>query len=404
MEVDKKYLLINSSLPGEKTGGGVVKDETLQSLPKGSYVCFALIPLKLNPGEELPESLKGVPVLTKPLYPSLKLKGARFYLPFIRFIGLRIVSKIRIGQIVRFGKKHKVNFIWGEFQGDSVVLVESVSKKLNIPFAGTVWDDPEGWLDDGGYDKLSKIYLWKKFKSALINAEHISTAGEAMQSEYKKKYGVNSVILRHGFDTNLKINLKHGSEDSYIKIGFAGSVYARQTWAAFLDSVALLNINNEKKIKIIAYGNYNFPIHHSSVLIENRGRIPIEEVLNGIAETDFCYLPYWFEEKKRRHCELSFPNKFETYIAAGKPIFYHGPEYAGIKYTIEKYRVGINVHTLDTALICKTLSDFIVNSSSRKQLGNNARNAFISEFNKQKMIMNFHSLFIIPINNFHNSI
>lgn len=387
----RRILVIGSSLPGDKHGGGVVKDEVLQSLPKDSYICYALAPLSINQDELLPLSLHDVPLLIKRLYPDPMFRGARFYIPFLRFFGLRFISKIRIKQIVKFALKYRVNFIWGELQGDSIVLVESVSKKLNIPFAGTVWDDPEGWLDDGGYDRLSRRYIWKKFKSALKSAKSLSTSGEAMKKEYKELYGVDSVILRHGFDNPAVLTKKEVVNGS-IKIGFAGSVYGKETWSAFLSAVENYNSSNKQKIKIVAFGNDQFPIIHSTVEIENRGRRNLEEVLKGISETDFCYLPYWFEKEKRKHCELSFPNKFETYIAAGRPVFYHGPEYAGIKTTIENYGVGISVHTLNSDEICGALSSFIRNVSARIIMEKNAEEAFNMEFNKEKMLRNFNKL------------
>ena len=47
-----------------------------------------------------------------------------------------------------------------------------------------------------------------------------------------------------------------------------------------------------------------------------------------LSACDVCYVPYWFDEAFRPGVELSFPNKVSLYLAAGRPILYHGPEQA----------------------------------------------------------------------------
>ena len=115
-------------------------------------------------------------------------------------------------------------------------------------------------------------------------------------------------------------------------------------------------------------------------------------MLREISETDFCYLPYWFAPLKRRHVELSFPNKFETYLAAGRPIFYHGPEYAGIVDTIRKHGVGLCVHSLDPKEIISALEKMIKDISLRESFNKAAISAFHSEFNAKVMVRNFADL------------
>jgi hypothetical protein len=64
-----KLFMLGSSLPGERNGGGVVRDEILKRYPKDRFVCFSTNPLdKSMKMHELPESIKGVPSLISPLY------------------------------------------------------------------------------------------------------------------------------------------------------------------------------------------------------------------------------------------------------------------------------------------------------------------------------------------------
>jgi glycosyltransferase involved in cell wall biosynthesis len=385
-----KLLVLGNSLPGSRDGGGVVKDEILKRYPEGRYVCAAIEPSedwKGDTGEN--GSLKGPPCLMTSLVPRLRLRGARFYMPLLRFIGFRLFAPWCVRQIVEFGKSHGVDLVWAELQYDALILAEKVAKGLGVPFVGTVWDDPEGWFSDRGYDRFSQRLFRRQFINALHAARNLSTAGEAMQSTYEKDYGVKSVILRHGFETPA-LPSDNPKKERGIVVGFAGSIYGRDAWEAFLSAIACLNASGRlPPVEVRIFGKSEFPYQHYGVRIETRGWRSAEAMLNEIAETDFCYLPYWFEPKKRRHVELSFPNKFETYLAAGRPILYHGPEYAGIVETINQYGVGLCVHSLNKEEISSVLERMIADHYSMNVCNQSAISAFKNEFNAETMLKNF---------------
>jgi glycosyltransferase involved in cell wall biosynthesis len=388
-----KLLVLGSSLPGGRHGGGVVQDEILRRYPKDRYVCFAVSDPDIGiEGAELPESQRGVPCLVGPLVARPRLRGARFYLPLLRALGLRVLASRRIQQAVAFGKSHGVDLVWAELQGDAVAIAQKVAAGLGVPFVGTVWDDPEGWLADGGYDRFSRQLLQNRFREALGRARRLSTAGEAMQQAYEKEYGVKSVILRHGFEQPV-VPPERGQAQEEIVVGFVGSAYGRDAWMAFLAAVAQSNtLGKLPRIKLRVLGGAGFPYRQPGVEIECRGWQPAAVMLRQIAETDFCYLQYWFDPAKRRHAELSFPNKLQTYLAAGRPVLFHGPAYAGIAETVRKYGIGLCVHSLEEEEIGKALTRLIVDQSLRESLSRAALAAFHAEFNATRMMTNFAEL------------
>lgn len=388
-----RLLVLGNSLPGNRDGGGAVRDAILERYPKDRYVCFGIQPPDYwNGNSDIPESIQNVPCLHGSLVPHLRIRGAGVYMPILRFIGYRLIAKWRVEEIVAFGKRHGVDLVWAELYGDSVIIAQQVAYKLGVPYVGTVWDDAEGWVQDFRYDKLSKRFVWKKFREALLGARYLSTAGEAMQRAYEKEYGVRSVILRYGFNTSISLS-KVQTGDGDVIIGFVGSVYGRDAWEAFLTAVAQMNHSGRfPHIRIRTFGGTKFPYLHNGVEVEDRGWQPAESMLREIAQTDFCYLPYWFEPSKRRHVELSFPNKFETYLAAGRPVFYHGPEYSGIVETMKKYGVGLCVHTLSPEEIGSAVEKMISDSSLSDSFSRAAISAFHSEFNASVMMKNFAEL------------
>jgi glycosyltransferase involved in cell wall biosynthesis len=387
-----KLLVLGSSLPGGRDGGGVVRDVILRHYPRGRYICLAVNAADegLKPGK-VPESLRNVPSLTVALVPRPTFRGARFYLPCLRAWGLRVLAGRRIEQAVAFGKSHGVDLVWAELQGDTLAIAQEVAAGLKVPFVGTIWDDPEGWLADGAYDRFSRRFLQRRFREAVRGARFLSTAGEAMQQVYEKEYGVKSVILRHGFAAPVVPQGPRLEQDGII-IGFVGNPYGRDAWEAFLAAVAGLNAQGTlPRIRLRVFGG-NFPYQQDGVEIQVRGWQPAQLMLEEIAATDFCYLQYWFDPRKRRHAELSFPNKFETYLAAGRPVFFHGPAYAGIARTVSQYGVGVCVHSLEEKEIAQTITRLIVDRPLRESFSRAALAAFQAEFNETRMMTNFAEL------------
>jgi glycosyltransferase involved in cell wall biosynthesis len=90
--------------------------------------------------------------------------------------------------------------------------------------------------------------------------------------------------------------------------------------------------------------------------------------------------------------ELSFPNKFETYLAAGRPVLFHGPHYAGVAEAVRQHNVGLCVHSLQEEEIAGALRLLITDRSLLESLSRAALAAFEAEFNARTMLRQFAEL------------
>jgi glycosyltransferase involved in cell wall biosynthesis len=378
-------MVLSTSLPGARTGGGVVQETVLRHYPRERFVCVSCLPA----AEEPSPVLDGVPRLTLPLSPRPRLRGARFYMPVLRAAARRLLAPWCVRRAARFGRRHGVQTVWAALQGEALLLARPLAEALGVPMVGTVWDDPDGWLADGGYDAPSRRFMRRRFREALRKATALSTSGEGMQTAYRREHGVDSVILRHGFAEGAPAPEGRRRRD-VVTIGFAGSVYGRDAWEVLYAAVSRLNGSGRvPPIRIRAFGSMQPPPPSDGVEVEARGWQPARVMLRELAEADFCYLPYWFEPAKRRHVELSFPNKFETYVAAGRPVLYHGPAYAGIAGTIRRRGVGLCVHSLDADTVAGAIKRLIREESMREEMAEAARRAFREEFNLDALLRNF---------------
>lgn len=390
-----KLLVLSASLPGTGHGGGVIQDALLQDYPRDRYMCASLNPppWQVRP-EQNPASLTGVPLLAAPLTPEPRWRGTRFYLPVVRALSFFFVSPWRVRQLVAFGRRHGAELVWAEFQGETLLLAARVAAGLRVPLVGTIWDDPEGWLADGNYDPLSRRLLLVRFREAMRVARRVSVVSSAMQEAYHQEYGLQSLILRYGHDPEdcgPYPPRRYPRED--ITVGFAGSVYGEDAWRGFLEAVARLNAGGSwPPVKIKIFGSDAFPYRHEGVEVACQGWLPMQELLRRLAEVDFCYLPYWFMPSRRRHAEFSFPTKLTTYLAAGRPILYHGPEYAEASRIVRTWGLGLRVHSLAGEEIDAAVTRLARDRDLQEDCQQAAAKACRLEFNSTVMKRNFAGL------------
>ncbi len=389
-----KLMVLSTSLPGTRHGGGVVQDAILRAYPRDRYVCVSMKPPAWGPNPELtPPSLKGVPYLLASVTPEPRWRGARFTLPFLRVVGFTLAAPFRVRQAVAFGRRHGVDLVWAELQAESLLLAAKVAAGLKVPLVGHIWDDADGWLMDGGYDPFCRRLLLVRYREALHAALRISTVSEAMQADYRRRYHLTSSILRHGHEAAAGVAAPEQRRREDVLVGFAGNVYGEDAWRSFLAACARINAEGRlPPIKIMVFGSEGFPYPHPGVEVILAGWLPEDAMLRRLAATDFCYLPYWFTPEKRRHAEFSFPTKFTTYLAAGRPVLYHGPAYAGITRTIRQYSLGTLVCSLDLEEVVSSLDKFIADAAGRQACSRAASAAFQTEFNGDKMRGNFAEL------------
>jgi len=77
-----------------------------------------------------------------------------------------------------------------------------------------------------------------------------------------------------------------------------------------------------------------------------------------MSEADITYLPYWFDEAYRLSARMSFPSKLTTYLASGRPVLFHGPQYSSVTKFFYRFPVGICCHSLEESKIIECLHKF----------------------------------------------
>lgn len=242
-------------------------------------------------------------------------------------------------------------------------ISNKIEESLRLEGVESIWVTPGStpevmWiacrLARKGYDVRSMIWdapeylhLWKFVEKRALGAleellrlsSKVSVISYAMRDMYKIRYGIDSIIIRHGINPVVRLRDKN---DISIRIVFAGSIYCKNEWNSFVNSIEKLNWEiNGRNISLFFIGTFPLTGAVRPSKMVDLGHKSIEETLQLMSSMDIGYLPYWFDKNFEIAARTSFPGKMTAYSAAGLTIFHHAPPYTEVSSFLNTYKYGI---------------------------------------------------------------
>lgn len=219
-----------------------------------------------------------------------------------------------------------------------------------------VWDAPEYLTANLRLSQATTDRVQRDFADLMQGARAAAVVSEEMKNRYEEMYGIPCLIMRHGTDAVPRTDRAHAKDA--IRIVFAGSLYAKQEWNAFVSALELADWKlAERDVRLIFIGNFPLTGATRPDRLECLPAVPHARALELMAEMDVGYLPYWFDEGHESVVRSSFPGKMTAYAAAGLAIFHHGPRYSTVTSFLEKYQIGIACGSLDASQILGALEE-----------------------------------------------
>ena len=357
----RKVLLVTRLSPAEPGVGTIFLRGLLEMYPPDR---IAVATWSQVPDSKWPDTLQSVARRWVPAVPEYGFPhGGRLVRRYTRWLHSRYAARryLRrtIAEIVRFGREQGVEALWVPLSSPTEInLAAKAARQLKVPLLTLVWDPPAHYLSlFWGLEGRSLRDVMRKFGAALRASERCAVASDAMKAHYEERYGVSCVTMIHGFprDRWIRASSDQPSNSRFI-LGYAGSIYAKEEWNALLGALASVNwtiSGREVTIRVLSSVLATETSH--PLRIEYLGWRSQEDTLRILSEVDACYIPYWFDPKYRDAVRYCFPNKIPTYLAAGRPLFFHGPEESTPAQLLAKYAVGIACHSLESAAIIGAL-------------------------------------------------
>lgn len=402
-----KVMLLATIVPGVSHVGAIFLRDLCLAYPRGYLVGFSVGPTQVS----LDPDLDWIPYeeFLIPRWP-FSHQYVRYLYRFLGFI-IRFVTwgyyiPVGVRRIVRMGKKHNVDTLWVILDDPVPILIaRCVARLLNARLIITIMDPPDSRMPrNQHYDRVTRRFVQQEFGRVLRQSVRCGVASESMAVEYRTRFGINPVVLIHGAhpsDCVLPSYELRNCEE--FVIGFAGTLYAYKEWDALLDALTKVNWELEgRKVKIrVLTSQFKSAVHYK-VNIEFLGWRTFSDTVQLLAQTDIVYLPYWFSKDHDSSARLCFPNKLTTYLAAGRPVFYHGPEYTSPSQFLKRYPFGLACYTLDPEDIIETLRLFIVDKAGYAAAVREGQKALCEELHLSVFRRRFASLIGINEEDLHS--
>jgi glycosyltransferase involved in cell wall biosynthesis len=296
-----------------------------------------------------------------------------------------IVEERRIAEkAIGFGRRFQADVLWSVLQGQTMIrLAQRISSGLGIKLFTQVLDPPNWWMRHHKVDRFSRDRVLELFEKTLRNSAGCAAASWAMAEKYSRDYGTRTVVCIPSLDKSMALpparTLRPGND---LIIALAGQIYATDAWRGLitaLDSVNWTVCGRDVGIRLLASKS----TFHDAIRYTN-GRMRIEflgwnsqsETIRLLAESDILYCPYWFDRNFELEACLSFPAKVTTYLAAGRPVLFHGPHYASPARFLIENKAGLCCHSLEPRTIIDACEQLCSDVDFYQELTKNGRAAF----------------------------
>jgi glycosyltransferase involved in cell wall biosynthesis len=347
--------------PGCGAVGEILLRDVCAYYPTGHIACAAIPPRGYV---EMPDPvLADVPVrkFDRPNEHAVRLLPGRLG-SITSVLGFRLGFARRKTALARdiaaFGRAYGANKLCAVLDSPSTISVAlEVAARLACPIVSLVWDSPTYLFTPFGLDRLSLSSLTEEFGRLLRHSECAAVVSERMAEEYARKWGVRTVLVRHGLAPAYHRPAGLGPADpGRFVIGFAGSLYARSAWEALLGALDERGwVLGGRSVLIRLVGNDFRLRHRGHAWIEYLGFHTSEDAVAILSRCDANYLPYPFEPHLHELARLSFPSKFAAYAAAGRPVFAHAPEDSSLREYMRSRPVGVVCGSLEPLRITACL-------------------------------------------------
>lgn len=388
-----KFLLLTDIPPCSNFTAGLVLDQLVSFLPENSVACFTVLNPTLDPiltHPEIPTRIIGKPKENKTRHLPGKL-GALESFAAETYTEKKTVKNIA-KQAAEFGTKFGADAVWCVVQGQTMIrLARQVADLMNVPLLTQVWDPPTWWLRANKVDSWSQQRILSEFGNAMSSSKRFAAASWAMAEKYESVYGCRSIPVIPSLDAGLaKAPAAKLNDDDTLTIGMAGQLYSSVEWENLLQTLNHSNwMIGNRKVSVKVLGRSVSLNSNTKMQVEFLGWRNQQETIEILSNLDVLYCAYWFDHDFKEEASLSFPSKLTTYLAAGRPVFFHGPEYASPAKFLKQHTAGALCHDLANSRIYNELDKLASDPDYYQTLAANGSKAFHQYLTLDTMRKNF---------------
>ena len=337
-------LVLAGASPSEQHGGEVYLAEACRNYPEGRISRFAIA----HSSYSRPTEWLRIPIayVDHPREHGIqrlgRLAAMASAMPLHIYIR-RVLVPALVEQAARFGRAQHADIVWALLDSSTLMAVAwRVARRLNLPLVVSVLDPPEHWTSELRFAAITEKAMLGEFERSLRAACRVAVISEGMQAEYRRRFGIDSILLRHGIHPSfVQPPARRPQPGRQLLIGLAGNLYGREAQTTLfraLESTGWNIAGRAVRLRILSNSfNVQVPSHAD---IQFLGWRSLPETVRLLSGCDLLYLPYWFNPNLRYSAQLCFPTKLPAYLAAGRPVVVHAPWDSAPAQFLGRYAAG----------------------------------------------------------------
>jgi len=391
----KKILLVSDIPPCTNFSAGIYLHRLINLLPEKSVLCFSVLNRHITPIVPADLSWMLEKRVTKPIetygigrFGKLRSLAMETY---FRSYTLPWLAK----KVIEFSNANSIEKIWAPIEGQTMIgLVKKIIESSKIPVYPLVYDPPGWWLREHQVHPIISRQVLHDFAIIMNRAEMVACCSWAMAEHYRHIYSANTIPVVPGLDSELAREpiVATQNRDTFT-ITLSGQLYASHEWNALLSALRSVKWQiHGKKVKLQYLGaQLSLFANDQPADIEFLGWRSQAETIDILSQSDLLYCPYWFDPAFEEEARFSFPSKLATYLASGRPVFFHGPEYSSPGRFLADNNAAVLCHSLEPGIIIEKLSQVINNPQFYAEVTRCGRLAFDQYLTSEAMRDHFYA-------------
>jgi hypothetical protein len=177
----------------------------------------------------------------------------------------------------------------------------------------------------------------------------------------------------------------------------AGQFYAGTEWLALIRALNMAHWRvSDKNVHIIVVGAMRPPGDIPPERIDYLGWKAQDEALRILSDCHILYCPYPSDAELAETARLSFPSKLTLYLAAGRPVLFHGPSFSSPARYLAEHGAGLCIDSKLPSAIYNGLVRLVEDTTLYRRIAHRGQAAFQRDFTLDVMRDRFFEFLGMP--------
>jgi glycosyltransferase involved in cell wall biosynthesis len=277
----------------------------------------------------------------------------------------------------------------------AIPVVRRVMPKVKCHWHLALHDMPDtgGWVQSLGRKRATRFMAFTEELYGRASSQAV--IGPEMADDMRLRTGIDCHhVFRCAVEPETMIKLQSPitfSKDDVIRIGYAGTIIAEETFARLVAALKVVRERIHRKIEIhlFSWHSYKNETWFDASLIIEHGAQTEAEIYKRYQELTWGLAIMKLDDNDPRYNRMSFPCKFTAALAAGLPLICMGNQHSALINLAKNYRLGLLFTDADVGQLeeklCAGLTDFSRFPEYRQESARCAAREFNAERNRAEL-------------------